>query len=139
MVVFLIHIAYDIIVYNGVLARAEVPRLFLRVVGPIFESLELVLEIEDVVGLLVAECSVFILCEHLSRILMLHLSNLSLARWICESLRDRIVLHLLSLHKLTSYLFIRLWLTLEVIFSRMVLPYILSPRIIAIVQADSII
>ena len=79
MMVFLVHIAYDVIVYDRVLARAEVPRLFLRVVGSIFESLQLVLEIKNVVGLLVAKCSVFILCENLYRILLLLLSNLSLA------------------------------------------------------------
>ena len=124
MMVFLVHIAYDVIVYDRVLARAEVPRLFLRVVGSIFESLQLVLEIKNVVGLLVAKCSVFILCEHLDRILLLLLSNLSLARWICEGLRDWIVLHFLSLNKLASYFFIGLWLTLKVIFTRMVLRHI---------------
>ena len=139
MMVFLVHIANDVIVYDRVLARAEVPRLFLRVVRSIFEPLQLVLEIEDVVGLLVAECSVFILCERLDRILFLLLSNLRLARWICEGLCDWIVLHFLSLYKLTSNFFIGFWLTLKVIFSRMVLCHILAPRSIAIVQAERII
>ena len=139
MMVFLVHIAYDVIVYNCVLAWAEVPWLFLGVVGPILESLELVLEIEDVVGLLVAESSVFILCEDLNCILLLLLSNLSLALRICEGLRDWVVLHLLSLHKLASNLFIGLCLTLEIIFSRMILRYIIFPCLVAIVQAHSIV
>ena len=71
MMIFLIHVAYDVIIYDRVLARAEVPRLFLWVVGSIFETLQLVLEIKNVVGLLVAKCSVFILCEPLDRILLL--------------------------------------------------------------------
>ena len=65
MMVFLVHIANDVIVYDRVLARAEVPRLFLRVVRSIFEPLQLVLEIEDVVGLLVAEGAVLVLGEYL--------------------------------------------------------------------------
>ena len=89
--VLLVDIADDVVVYDRVLTRTEVPRLFLWVVGPILQSFELVLEIENIIGLLVAECSVLVLRKHLDHILLLLLSNLLLALWICEGLRDRIV------------------------------------------------
>lgn len=55
MVLLHIDVADDVIVGDGVLAWAEVPRLFLRVVWPVLKTLQLVLEVKDVVGLLVAK------------------------------------------------------------------------------------
>ena len=60
--VLLVDIADDIVVDDRVLARSEVPGLLLRVVRPVLETLQLVLEVEHVVCLLVAEGSVFVLC-----------------------------------------------------------------------------
>ena len=70
---------------------------------------------------------------------MLLLLDLSFTLWVCEGLRDRVVLYLISLHKLTGNLFIGLGLTLEVIFSLVIRSHVLFPRLIAIVQADSMI
>ena len=56
--VFLINVANDVIVHNGVLARAEVPRLLLGVVLAVLKALQLVVEVNNIVGLLVTECAV---------------------------------------------------------------------------------
>ena len=53
-----IDITNDIVVDDGVFARTEVPRLLLRVVCTAFEALQLVIKVEDVVGLLVAKLTV---------------------------------------------------------------------------------
>ena len=58
MVLSHVDVADDVVVDNGVFARAEVPRLLLRVVWSIFKSLQFVLEVQDVVRLLIPECSV---------------------------------------------------------------------------------
>ena len=139
MMVLLINIADYVVVYDSILAWAEVPWLFLGVVWPVLKSFELVLKVEHVVSLFVAECSVLIRCKHLNHILMLLLLDLSFTLWVCEGLRDRVVLYLISLHKLTGNLFIGLGLTLEVIFSLVIRSHVLFPRLIAIVQADSMI
>ena len=55
MVLSLIDVADDIVVHDRVFAGAEVPRLFLWVVRPALQSLQLVLEVQDVVSLFVAE------------------------------------------------------------------------------------
>ena len=135
MMVFLVDIADDVVVHDCVFARTEVPRLFLGVVWPALQSLELVLKVENVIGLLVAKSFVLILCKHFDHILPLLLSNLSFALWVCEGLRDRIVLHLLSLNKLAGDLSVGFGLTLEVLFRLMVRLYVLCPISIAIVQA----
>ena len=58
VMVFLIDVANDVIVHNGVLARAEVPRLLLGVVFAVLKALQLVVEVHNIVGLLVTECTV---------------------------------------------------------------------------------
>lgn len=58
VMVLQINVADDVVVCDCVLARAEVPGLILRVVWPALKSLQLVLEVQDVVRLLVTEGSV---------------------------------------------------------------------------------
>ena len=53
MVLLHVNIADDVVVGNGVFSWTEVPRLILRVVRSCLESLQLVLEVQDVVSLLV--------------------------------------------------------------------------------------
>lgn len=45
----------NIPIHFGVLSRSEVPGLLLGVVRPVFQTLQLVLEVEDVIGLFVSE------------------------------------------------------------------------------------
>lgn len=58
--VVLLHVdvADDVVVHDCVLARAEEPRLLLRVVLPVLQTLQFVVEVDDVVGLFVAERAV---------------------------------------------------------------------------------
>ena len=53
-----VDVADDVVVCQSVLARTEIPGLFLRVVRAVLQALQLVVEVQDVVGLLVAQCSV---------------------------------------------------------------------------------
>ena len=48
----------DVVVGLSVFARTEVPRLLFGVIGPILESLHLVLEIQNVVGLFVSQSAI---------------------------------------------------------------------------------
>ena len=48
----------DVVVDLSVLAWTEVPRLLFRVIGSILESLHLVLEIQNVVGLFVSQSTI---------------------------------------------------------------------------------
>lgn len=60
MVLLHVDVRNDIVVAVSVFSRSEIPRFFLRVVISCLESLELIIEVEHVVGLLVAECSVLV-------------------------------------------------------------------------------
>ena len=62
VVLFEVDVADYVVVYDSILAWAEVPWLFLGVVWPVLKSFELVLKVEHVVSLFVAECSVLIRC-----------------------------------------------------------------------------
>lgn len=55
VMILLIEVAYDVVVSPRVLAGFEVPRLLLRVVSVIFKTLELVVEVQDVISLLISE------------------------------------------------------------------------------------
>ena len=60
MVLLHVDVRNDIVVAVGVFSRSEIPRFVLRVVISCLESLQLIIEVEHVVGLLVAECSVLV-------------------------------------------------------------------------------
>ena len=137
MMIFLVDIADDVVVDNGVLAGAEVPRLLLGIVWSILEPLQLILKVEDVVSLLVTKSSVLILSEHFNHCLLLVLSNLFLTRWVSKCLCDWIVLHLLSLDELRGYFLVWFSLPLEVFLRRIICTEILFPCGVAVVQADS--
>ena len=53
-----IDVTDDVVVGLGVLARSEVPGLFLGVIWPVLETQHLVLKVDDIVGLLVSEGSI---------------------------------------------------------------------------------
>ena len=55
VMILLIEVAYDVVVSPRVLAGFKVPRLLLRVVSMIFKTLELVVEVQDVISLLISE------------------------------------------------------------------------------------
>ena len=53
-----VNVADDVVVDQSVLSRAEVPGLFLWIVGTVLEALQLVIEVENVVRLLVPESTI---------------------------------------------------------------------------------
>ena len=58
MMLLHVDVADDVVVRQSVLARTEVPGLLLGVVGAVLQALQLVVEVKDVVGLLIAQRSV---------------------------------------------------------------------------------
>ena len=79
-----VNIANDVVVDDGVLARTIVPRLLLRVVRPIFQTGQFVIEVEDVVGLLIAEGLVLVLSQDFHHVPLLNISDLSFTLWVSE-------------------------------------------------------
>jgi len=68
-------VAEDVVVGVGVLARPEVPRLVLRVVGVALEALELVVEIHDVESLFLAQGTVLRKLHYLNLTLFLAITS----------------------------------------------------------------
>ena len=115
MVLFHGLIRKNVIVRLRILAWSEVPWLLLGVVSSIFKALELVVEVKNVIGLLVAESSVLIRGQDLSHVLLFNILNGSLAVWIVEYLRDRIIYAVLLLHPLMCDLLVDRCLSLKVL------------------------
>ena len=130
-----VDVADDIVVYNCVFTRSVVPRLLLGVVGPILQSLKLIVEVEDVVGLLIPEGAVLVLGEHLDGVLLLYLLDLGLSLRVGERLRNRVVLDFLALYKLTSDLPVWLSLALEVFLGLVVLVDVPFPFVVAVLES----
>ena len=137
MVVLHVNVADDVVVHNRVFAWTEVPRLLLRVVGTVLETLQLVVEVKDVVGLLIAQGSVLVLSKSFDRILLLELADSLLSLWIGESLRNRVVLHFLFLDVLRGDLLVRLSHALEVLLGALVCVNFCRPIIVAVSETVS--
>ena len=137
MVLRLVDVADDVVVDDGVLSGAEVPRLLLRVVRAAFEAFELVVEVEDVVGLFVTEGFVLVLSQDIGHVLFLNLADLLLARRVRERLRDWVVLHFLGFHVGVRYLAVRLRNVLLGCLGGLVVFDIFGPRVVAISEAHS--
>ena len=121
MVVFHIDVADDVVVYDGVFSRAEVPWLLLGIVCATLKTFQLVIEVEDVIGLFIAQSVVFVLSENFDRILRLNRSNLLFSCGIGKGLSDRIVLNFLCLDRLTCHFVVWLCRPLEVLLRLIVL------------------
>ena len=119
--VFHIDVADNIVVYDGVFSRAEIPRLLLGIVWATLKTFQLVIEIEDVIGLFIAQGVVFVLSKNFYRILRLNCSNLLLSLRIGKGLSDRVILNFLCLDRLTCHLVVSFWLPLEVLLRLIVL------------------
>ena len=119
--VFHIYVADNVVVYDGVFSRAEIPWLLLGIVWATLETFQLVIEIEDVIGLFIAQGVVFVLSKNFYRILRLNCSNLLLSLRIGKGLSDRVILNFLCLDRLTCHLAVWFWLPLEVLLRLIVL------------------
>ena len=121
MVVFHIDVADDVVVYDGIFSWAEVPWLLFGIVWATLETFQLVIEVEDVIGLFIAQGVVFVLSENFDRILRFNRSNLLLSRRVGKGLCDRVVLYFLRLDRLTCHFDVWICLPLEVLFGLIVL------------------
>lgn len=135
-VVFLhIEVGDDVVVNQGVFARAEVPRLCLGVVVALLEALELVVEVEDVVGLLVAEGAVAVLREGVGHRLLLGALHEGLSVLVVIDLRDGVVDHVVVLDELVGHLHVGVRLALEVALLLDVVRHVAAPVLVAVGKA----
>ena len=100
MVVLHVVVTDDVIVDNRVLAGSKVPGLLLGIVWAVFQSLQLVVEVKDIVSLLITQGFVLVLSKSLNLVLTLKLPHLVFAVGVSEGLSDRIVLNFLGFHPL---------------------------------------
>ena len=135
MVILLIVIADDVVVHDSVFAWTIVPWLFLRIVGSVLQPLQLVLEVEDVVGLLVTEGTILVLRQHFKLALLFDYLYLSFSGWVSEGLCDGVVLDFLALDKLSCNFLVWVSFTLEVLLSIVVSMHLLFPSIIPICKS----
>lgn len=130
--VFERNVANDVVVDEGVALRPEVPWLFFWVVGPVLEAGELVFEVQDVECLLVAECTIFVLREHVDEFLLLEFTGLFFFLRICVNLRYGIVTGLLRFDSLVRDFDVRWRDALELRLLIDVLCHVSAPRILLI-------
>ena len=112
-----VQVAYDVIIHQGVSLGAEVPGLLLGVVGSALETSELVLEVDDVEGLLVAQSPVLVLGQDVDEVVVLVLPRIRFDSIVRVDLSYRIVLRLLGLDGLVGDLLVLRGVALEVGFS----------------------
>ena len=91
IVVLEIKIANDIVAYKGVALRSEVPWLFLRIIRPIFKTLELILKVKHIVSLFIPQCSIFILRKSVDERILFEFPSLDFSSIVVVNLSDRVV------------------------------------------------
>ena len=114
MVLLHIDVGNNVVVLEGVLARAEVPRLLLRVIIAALQTLQLVVEVQHVVRLLVAKRVILILREHINHVLLLSSFNCCFSIIVLVDLSDWVVKSLLLLDELVCHFFILRLFSLEI-------------------------
>ena len=123
-------VADDVVVDEGVALGPEVPRLLLGIVGPVLQPRQLVLKVQYIERLFVAQGPVLVLGQHVDELLLLKLSRVSLDRPVGVNLCDRVVTGLLRLHSLVCDLDIGMRHALEFRLLRDVVVHILFPRVV---------
>lgn len=129
-------IANDVIVHQRVTLGTEVPWLFLGIVRSVFETRQLVLEVEHVVSLFVAESAILVLGKHIDELLLLGLASLLFTGPISVNLRDRIVTCLHGLHHFVGNLQVWVGFTLELGFLCNVVAYVFAPGVIIVIAGE---
>ena len=76
MVLFEVNVTDYVVVNNCIFSSSIKPWLFLWVVWPIFQPLQLVAEVQNIVGLLVAKSAVLVFCQYIDGILLLKFLDL---------------------------------------------------------------
>lgn len=98
VVILQVHVADNVIVRAGVPLRSEVPWLLFRIVWPILQTGQLVLEVQHIVSLFIPQRAIFILCEGVDELLLLVLPGNLLTALVSIDLGDRVVTSLALLN-----------------------------------------
>lgn len=117
----------NIVVCKSVLAWTEVPGLLHRVITSLLQPLQLVLKIQNVVGLLVPQSPVTVASQHVQHALLFHLLNGFLCLRVGIHLSDWIVQRIVRFNKLVSHLYVRLRLELKLFLFLCVVLNVVSP------------
>jgi len=102
-------VTQNIVVSICASARPEIPGFLLGVIGPVFESLKLILKVDDIVSLLVPQRAVLIFGEHIYEVLLFSLCDMLFNSRVTELLSDRIIRGLPRLYILICTLDIGLY------------------------------
>ena len=129
-------VADNVVVDERVALRTEVPRLLLGIVRSVLKARQLVLEVEHVVSLLVAEGAILVLGEHIDELFMLFLAILLFTLLVSENLRNRVVTCLHSLHHLVGDFQVRVGFTLELSFLSDVVTDVFAPALVVSISRE---
>lgn len=112
VMIFVFHVAQDVIVLLRVLTRTEVPRFLLWIVWPLLKALHFALKVQYVVSLFVSQCSVLILCQNVNEVLLFEIGYFSLVNGVGILLDNWIVYSVLILDKFMGDFFVGHWFKL---------------------------
>ena len=119
---------------HSVLAWSEVPWLLLWVIITALQTLQLIVEVQNVVSLFVAQCVVLVLGKHINHILLFSSFNCCLSVIVLVHLSDWVVKCLLFLDELVRHFFILRLIALKIALVVHVFVHIALPLIDALGQ-----
>lgn len=132
VVLLQIVIGNDIVIHKRVSLGPEVPGLVLGVVRASFQTRQLVLKINNVVGLFISQSSVFIFCKSIYEIFIFRFFCCSFNLLVCVLLRDGVVLRLRLFVLSLLHVGRRLDLSLELFLCLLIGAQVLLPRVIVV-------
>ena len=131
-------VTQNIVVSICASARPEIPGFLLGVIGPVFESLKLILKVDDIVSLLVPQRAVLIFSEHIYEVLLFSLSDMLFNSRVTELLSDRVIRSLPRLYILVCTLDIGLYRLLPLSARLLVVVQFLLPRRVVTLLLDKV-
>ena len=108
-------VTYNIIINKWISLRSKVPWFLFWIVWSTFKTRQLIFKVENIIGLLVSECSVFIFSQNINVIIIFLFPGTRFNCWNLVNLSYRIVSGLLSFNFFTGNLNVWISSTLEVI------------------------
>ena len=121
-------VSENVVVNKRVFLWTEVPWLLLWVVGAVLQTREFILEVQYIVRLLVSQCPILVLGQHVDELVLLLLPGLALESRVLVHLSDGIVTGLLLLHSLGCNLVISWCYSLEFLLLLSIVVYLTLPR-----------
>lgn len=100
MVFLHVDVGDDVVILEGVLTWSEVPGLCFRIIFSLFKAFKFIIKVNNVVGLLVSQRVVSVLCKHINHVLLLSLLNSLFGVFVIIHLGNRVVQEVLFLNKL---------------------------------------